>query len=94
MKKKLPILYRCDPDRAIHCRKSRCMYRPEVRQKDCGWTFLPECAAQDRAGNCIAALYQLPKRLSSDELSSLERRIEQERERYRRAAKNHKEVVK
>lgn len=89
-----PKLYVCDPARAVLCRKDGCMYRPEVRQKDCGWTFLPECAKRDQNGNCIAAPNQPPESLSDYELAFIERHIAQERERYRMAAENHKEAVK
>ena len=44
------IVYFCDPDRAVTCNKSNCIYNPDAISWDCDQTFTAGHALFDAAG--------------------------------------------
>lgn len=44
------IVYFCDPDRAVTCKKSNCIYNPDAISWDCDQTFTAGHALFDAAG--------------------------------------------
>jgi len=47
------ILYFCDPDRAVTCNKSNCMFNPNAISRDCAHTFSSKDALHDPDGRPI-----------------------------------------